>query len=41
MLLDDGQISARLTPQAAVAAMRQAITDAERGHACRARPGIE
>ena len=31
MLLDDGQISARLTPQAAVAAMRQAITDAERG----------
>jgi ornithine cyclodeaminase len=31
MLLDDGQISARLTPQAAVAAMRQAIADAERG----------
>jgi len=31
MLLDDGQISARLTPRAAVAAMRQAIADAERG----------
>ena len=30
-MLDDGQISARLAPQAAVAAMRQAITDAERG----------
>ena len=31
MLLDDVQISARLTPRAAVAAMRQAIADAERG----------
>jgi ornithine cyclodeaminase/alanine dehydrogenase-like protein (mu-crystallin family) len=31
MLLDDRQISARLGPRAAVAAMRQAITDAERG----------
>ncbi len=31
MLFDDGQISARLGPRAAVAAMRQAITDAERG----------
>jgi len=31
MLLDDGQISARLGPRAAVAAMRQAITDSERG----------
>ena len=31
MLLDDGQISARLTPRAAVAAMRQAVADAERG----------
>jgi hypothetical protein len=31
MLLDDRQISARLSPRGAVAAMRQAITDAERG----------
>jgi hypothetical protein len=30
-LLDDRQISARLGPRAAVAAMHQAITDAERG----------
>jgi len=31
MLLDDGQISARLGPRDAVAAMRQAIADSERG----------
>ena len=31
MLLDDGQISARLGSRAAVAAMRQAIADSERG----------